>query len=231
MQPEAAIPIALSWISTAPQVINDSSLSEEVQKRVKKIIDEAVFCSSLGKYQESNLVGGDQSTEDALTGYWEAVINKSGSILRAGLAAGAAVNNCSEELIEAIGIYGTALGVIRQVVDDCRDRHADGESPAKLSTLPRLLVSLTSQGVQKSIDLPFPLVKQVRFRYSGKKTILHPSLEIPDIIADILLEWRRRGLDGLHRFTPCPARNVLEAILEAALTIGLESTQPADASR
>jgi geranylgeranyl pyrophosphate synthase len=41
---------------------------------------------------------------------------------------------------------------------------------------------------------------------------------IPEIIADILLEWRRRALENLNALEPSEARNALEKILDHIMT-------------
>jgi len=56
-------------------------------------------------------MGNNQTISDMLAAYWNMVINKSGSICMAGTAGGAANGTAQTPLIEALGDYGTALGL------------------------------------------------------------------------------------------------------------------------
>ena len=122
------------------------------------------------------------------------MIQKSGSIYYAGLAGAAAAGTDSDDLIEALGQYGIALGVIRQVIDDCRDILIDAKDTRKASTLPELLRSIL-----------------------GKTESGQPNTTVPEVIGDILEEWKRRALLSLEILDPSQARENLVTILELVL--------------
>jgi geranylgeranyl pyrophosphate synthase len=121
-KPELAITIAVAWIFAAFRMLVDPCLDLETRDRITKIFASAGFDSSTGQFHEFGLNTGNSDPVDQLQAYWKAVILKSGSICMAGAAAGAAAGTDSATLIEAMGDYGTALGVIRQVIDHCRGK-------------------------------------------------------------------------------------------------------------
>ena len=129
-----------------------------------------------------------------LQAYWMSVIQKSGSIYYAGLAGAAAAGTDSGDLIEALGQYGIALGVIRQVIDDCRDILIDAKDTRKANTLPELLRSILSR------------------TESGQQ-----NASIPEVIVDIIEEWKRRALDSLEIIGPSLAKDSLVTILDLVL--------------
>ena len=92
-----------------------------------------------------------------------------------------------------------ALGVIKQVIDDCRDMITD-RGGEKKNRLPTILISLIlDKNKQNTEDIL--------------------QVGIPDIVADILLEWQRRGLESLYFLPPSTARDELEFILENTLNL------------
>jgi geranylgeranyl pyrophosphate synthase len=151
-------------------------------------------------------------TRLSLEGYWEAVILKSGSIYRAGAAAGAACASAQEEVIAVLGEYGTAIGVMRQILDDCRDLLFDPLSPDYEISLPGLLY--TSQEFDRGHP---PGESAAPPRTAGEFVTALTASMIPEVIAGVLAEWRRRALASLERIDPGPGREGLERIADLVL--------------
>ena len=133
----------------------------------------------------SSFANAEGPPEDMLEKYWQATILKSGSIYRAGTAGGAAVGTGRQDWIIALGDYGSALGVMLQVLDDCRDQYVDQEARPALPGLPTLMENLMpgsgDQGLSETISM-------------------------------ILLEWQRRALDALSGLPESPAKELLRQI-------------------
>lgn len=137
----------------------------------------------------------------------------------AGVAGGAAVGTNLTSWINALGDYGTALGVIRQVMDDCKDFWSDSIQSTRRYTLPLILFSMVSGKPADSIEPKMELSNSIysKMQIEGSTRLIKAG--IPEIIADILLEWRRRALMSLQVLQLSEARSALEDILENAMTI------------
>jgi len=216
--PQLAMTVALAWIFAAFRMLDDPSLNPETRNRVTTIFASAGLDAARGQYQDLILGAGESESGDPLQAYWSAVILKSGSIGMAGAAAGAAAGAGSESLVEALGDYGTALGVIRQVMEDCRDFWIDVEASDKQQTLPAILQSLVPvQPSRKRVNLKNRTrLPGAQSHIQSSKTLIEAG--IPEIITDILLEWRRRALESLSVLEPSEARRALEEVLEHVLT-------------
>ena len=103
--------------------------------------------------------------EDYLERYWQATILKSGSIFQAGASAGAATATNRQDWIDALGDYGCALGVMLQVLDDCRDHVDDRNQHVTPLGLPILLENLMPGSDKQALS---------------------------EALSQILLEWQRR---------------------------------------
>jgi len=142
--------------------------------------------------------------------YWQATILKSGSIFRAGMEGGAIVGRAASDEYTALGNFGNALGVIRQVIDDCRDVFDDPEISTYEVTLPLLLLA---EKMGKPISV---LVDQF-----GTKEVLLKALnknEVPEMITSVLLEWRRRAMENLMILKQSSETQALETILQDFIT-------------
>jgi len=161
----------------------------------------------------------DLPVDAALEAYWRAVIAKSGSIFRAATAGGAVAGADSEPLVAALGEFGACLGVILQVLDDCRDVLGGPDVAGCEVSLPLLLLSMAGQdgrtgrqGQRVGIPNPgSPLSREALF------DVLQGA-GVPDIIRDVLLEWRRRALNSLASLGRSEAVAALEGVLEHVLT-------------
>lgn len=117
------------------------------------VFSDAGFKAALGQH----ISFGQLETlpmEQAIEQYWRMVILKSGSIFWMATASGAAAGTADEELIEALGDSSMAIGVIMQIMDDCRDILDISTSKYEVS-LPVLLYSL-AKGSEKVM---FPEVR------------------------------------------------------------------------
>jgi len=212
-RPETAIAIALAWIFSAFRLLDDSSLTPESRFRISEIFTRAGISSSKGQFQDLISGGSQSDRRDMLAAYWEMVITKSGSIFLAGTAGGAARSTDQAWLIDALGDYGNALGVVRQVLDDCRDFQIDAKKKTKQATLPVILQELVT-GDETFHPLAIEKQAEKSSRYKQQTHRLLAEAGVPDIIADILLEWRRRAMQSLQILEPSEARDALAYIFE-----------------
>jgi Fe2+ transport system protein FeoA len=87
-----------------------------------------------------------------------------------------------------------ALGVIRQVFDDCRDVWIDSETSKGNSTLPLLLHALIHDSGPQNRNNAGDHTKLSAGRAKIDADMLLRETHIPEIIASVLLELRRRAL-------------------------------------
>ena len=215
---QLAITVAVAWIFSAFRMLEDPSLGAETRNRITTIFASAGLDAARGQYQDLVLGAGKSESGDPLQAYWSAVILKSGSIGMAGAATGAAAGAGSASLVEALGDYGTALGGIRQVIDDCRDFWIEAEFSGEQGALPAILHSMAAdQPSRKRVNLKNRTwLPGARSHNQGSNMLIEAG--IPEIITDILLEWRRRALESLSILEPSEARRALEYVLEHVLT-------------
>ena len=205
-----AINIATALMFSAYRFV-DAIPNSEAAQRAALIFSLAGFQSALGQHCDVSRSGRGVPGRDALEYYWQTVILKSGSIFEAAAGAGAAAGTATWDEIDAARVFGSSLGVILQVIDDCRDiltstqerDHAGNEF-----TLP-LLLYLTAREKQGQT----PAAEQV----PDDRRLLFEQLQeenIPQVIVGVLQEWRRRALDGLAILTNSEAKARLEDILD-----------------
>ena len=217
-QTETALTVAIAWIFIAFQMLDDPSIKQSARDRIVSIFSRSGFDSSMGQYQD--LIGkrGRSENIDPLQDYWNSVILKSGSIYRAGTAGGAAVGTNSSAKIEALSDFGTALGVIRQVIDDCRDTNLDAKNKDKLSTLPTVIYTLMMDQQTDRVGFDIKSYGLSRIPLPDETGRLFTEASIPEIIVDILLEWRRRALESLQVLKPSQSKKSLVDIIEYVLS-------------
>lgn len=209
--PRLAMTIAIAWIFTAFRMLDNLTLDSETRNKITQIFAHAGYDSSRGQFQDLAVDVGKSDSGNQLEEYWNTVILKSGSICRAGAAAGAAVGAYSTTLVETLGDYGTAIGVIRQVIDDCRDIWNDEKISEKHHTLPTLLHSMIAdQRFTNHLNRKVKVQHAEQFHTQTPHSLVDAG--IPEIITDILFEWRRRALESLYILEPSEARNALEYI-------------------
>jgi hypothetical protein len=142
--------------------------------------------------------------EERLQAYWETTILKSGSVFRAAAEAAGAVGGADESVREALADYGTALGVMLQVMDDCRD--AFERSPAAVEwqvSLP-LLLFWSATGDQGGA---FPPVQtKAQWRDLLAKT------GVVAAIAELILQWQARAVESMAPLCDCAEKTLLANI-------------------
>lgn len=165
-------------------------------RRVARVLFQGFFACAQGQYLDLMGARKGMQPEAALKVYWRMTLLKSGSVYQAGLAAGAATGTEAPDLIEALGAYGRAFGVIKQLMDDCTDVLAPEGSLEW--TLPILLYHTT-----KPSRRHIPTDRDALFK-------LLDSARIPETLAAVLNEWQRRALESLHPLPPSEAKQKLE---------------------
>ena len=127
--------------------------------------------------------------EDALEKYWRETILKSGSVYRCAAQSGALVTQlASNEQIEALGRYGYSVGVMLQVLDDCRD--ADGAwNEIRLP----YIAELSAQHEGHSGALPAKH-SGGREKEIGGQSVSNDSAAA---ISSLLIDWRDKALASL----------------------------------
>jgi geranylgeranyl pyrophosphate synthase len=121
-------------------------------------------------------------------------------MFRIGAAGGAAAGTADDTLIEALGDYGNALGVIMQLLDDCRDL-LDQKTDRFEVSLPILLYSLAI-GSEKVI---FPATG------SSEETIsCLQRAHVPEMIATLIQEWQKNALKSLE---PLNGSKTMDALI------------------
>ncbi len=215
--PQLAMTVAVAWIFTAYRMIDHPSYDSETQNKITRIFSSAGFESSMGQFLDLVMDTSKSDSTNQLEEYWNAVIMKSGSIFKAGIVAGAIVGAGSKDIVEALGNYGTAIGVIRQVMDDCRDFWNDEKISKKQRTLPILLQSMASDKRFTS-DIKRTVKDKQEAQITSQTPQISVSADIPEIITDILFEWRKRALKSLDALKPSEAHIALEKIVDQAMT-------------
>ncbi|MFN2305179.1 MAG: polyprenyl synthetase family protein, partial [Anaerolineales bacterium] len=143
--PSMAIGFANGLIFSAFDSISTMN-NPKLVREVVTFLSRTAFQASYGQHLSLQRNGWNDIT---LESYWHATILKSGSIFRAGLGGGAIVGNAPDNYITALDGFGNALGVIRQIIDDCRDVFEKTEIGAYEITLPLLILGLRRE---ESVD-------------------------------------------------------------------------------
>jgi geranylgeranyl pyrophosphate synthase len=183
-----------------------------------RIFSHAGFRSSLGQYQ--GFVQDYRTEESAgLEAYWYSVILKSGSIYRAGTAGGAAAGTRSKELVRALGDYGNAIGVIRQVIDDCRDSLSDSKTSSYEASLPLLLRSLYVETYLEGDTLQAYSAKSVTGETKSELFSSITGTGVPEVITDVLQQWQQIALERLAKLEQNEQIEILKEIALGVLTL------------
>ena len=176
--------LAAGLIFSALQFVTEYGDGSTV-KRVLTQFSSSGLHSALGQSMFISPIDTRDQPEDYLERYWQATILKSGSIFQAGASAGAATATDRQDWIDALGDYGCALGVMLQVLDDCRDHVDDRSQHVTPSGLPILLENLMPGSDKQALS---------------------------EALSQILLEWQRRALQALSNLPDSPGREFLTRI-------------------
>jgi len=171
------------------------------------LLSDLAFQASRGQSLSQQHRRNDGAT---LETYWQATILKSGSIFGAGLGGGAIIGQAKPDHYKALSNFGNALGVIRQVIDDCRDVFDDPENSTHEVTLPLLFLS---EKLREPISV---LIRRFETKDALSKALHNKG--VPEMITSVLLEWRRRALENLSALEQSSESQALDTILQDFVT-------------
>jgi len=197
---EIATNLATSFIFLALHLY--ASIEDDQTTRVTRLFSILGFQATIGQHRD--LTKPSTSVEKSLEDYWETTIMKSGSVFRMGTAGAAAVASSDENLIDALGDYGTALGVMLQLIDDCRDALTPTADKIIWETSLPLLLYLMAIGEAKIIypDVISKAEWSDLLRESG----------VINTIAALLQEWHLRAHESLKPLTNTNEKQILKTI-------------------
>jgi geranylgeranyl pyrophosphate synthase len=169
---------------------------------VLDILLEAVFYSAIGQQAQLELEAQDKNELDSLKSlenYWKSVLLKSGNIMRAPAAAGAAAVTKNRLIIERIGDFSSYVGVILQILDDCQD--AFSTDIVSQATLPWILYYY-AVGEKPSKDevVTYEMMK---------------SAKVPEMAAGYLSSWQNEARSALEEL----ANNIPDNIIEEMMSL------------
>jgi hypothetical protein len=199
--PEVATNLATSFIFIsfyALSLIQDS----EKASHAARIFSRSGFDAAYGQHRD--LIKTPSSVEGALNDYWEMIILKSGSVFRTATAGGAAAGTSDGRLIDSLGEYGTALGVLLQLIDDCRDVFNRSQEMIDWEISLPLLLYLLASGEE---NICFPKISS-----RAELSDLLGRTGIINAISSLLLEWKDRALDSLQPLPTSREKHILEGI-------------------
>jgi len=180
---------------------------ENIVHRLIGLFSNLAFQAAQGQQLSQQYRRKDNAT---LEMYWQATILKSGNIFRAGFGGGAIIGHATPDYYSALNKFGNALGVIRQVIDDCRDVFDNLDTNTYEVTLPLLFLS-------EKLGEP---ISSLAKRHKSKDALLKAlnMNGVPEMITSVILEWRRRALAGLMVLERTSAVENLETILQDFIT-------------
>ena len=159
--------------------------------RSSAIFSDQGFSATAGQHRSLTTPSPMVSVNDALEEYWQTIIIKAGSVFRAGTAGGAGAGTSDETIIEGLGDYGTALGVMLQLLDDGLDiLKTSGEVIQTWEISLPLLLYLLTTGEENVV---FPAV-HTRAEWH---TCLRDA-KIIEMFSLILLQWKDRALESIQ---------------------------------
>jgi geranylgeranyl pyrophosphate synthase len=132
------------------------------------------------------------------------IILKSGSVFRTATAGGAAAGTSNERYIDALGDYGTALGVMLQLIDDCRDVFTQSQEIMTWEVSLPLLLYLMTIGEE---NICFP---EVGSRAEWGEMLR--KMGVLNAISSLLIEWKTHALESLEPLEDSQEKHILESI-------------------
>jgi hypothetical protein len=199
--PEVASNFATSLIFSSFHLLTSIQDTNKAYGLVK-ILSSCGFDAAYGQHRD--LISEQLPVELCLNNYWENIILKSGSIFQAATASGAIVAGANETISEALGDYGTALGVLLQLIDDCRDAFSQSSDAINWEISLTLLLYLMTVGKE---NIVFPNI--------GSRTEWSNSLQEAGVIraiSELLLQWKTRALESLSSLPQSREKQILERI-------------------
>lgn len=159
--------------------------------------------------QHRDLTQKEAPVEAMLQEYWETTILKSGSVFRAALEAGATAGRPRSSIRPALADYGVALGVMLQLIDDCRDAFSPSDEAMHWQTTLPLLLYLMATGEDQ---LRYPEV-HTRAAWSA----LLSEAGVMDALSTLLLQWKARAVESLAPLQDGVEKSILEHITATIL--------------
>ena len=199
--PEVATNLATSLIFIAFHALTSIHDPERV-RRATRIFSQLGFEATYGQHRD--LLKTSTSVEKSLNDYWEMIILKSGSVFRTATAGGATAGTSDDRSIDALGDYGTALGVMLQLIDDCRDAFIRSEESVDWEISLPLLLYLLTIGEE---NICFPKVSS-----KAEWGDLLSRTGVINAISSLLLEWKTRALASLEPLRESREKLILESI-------------------
>jgi hypothetical protein len=171
-------------------------------RQIVRVFSGSGFDAATGQHRD--LIQKRLPVEQYLNNYWEIIILKAGSVFRTATESGAAAGGANEEITEALGDYGTALGVMLQLMDDCRDAFNHSQAAIHWEISLPLLLYLMIAGEENII---FPEISsQAEWSDLLRKTgVIHA-------ISSLLLQWKSRALDSLSPLRESREKLILQRI-------------------
>jgi hypothetical protein len=216
--PGVAISLATGLIFASFHCLGLATEDSQRTQRLTSLVSEATFLSAQGQHLGLVQDCGNPKKDKALEVCWRMLIARSGGLFRMSSAGGAVVGTDSQHLIGALGEYGTCLGVMLQLIDDCRDIPEDSVSTRRGASLPLILLSMTCEDESDETGIPPSYSDGVLARRSFYET-LH-TRGVPHIVSDILLEWQHRAINALAPLERSEAVTTLERIAREILVPG-----------
>ena len=199
--PEVASNIATGLIFSSFHTLA-SIQDANIANKICRFLSSCGFDAAFGQHRD--LMQGRLPVELFLNNYWENIILKSGSVFRAAAQGGAVVAGANETFSEALGDYGTALGVILQLFDDCRDAFNHSQEVINWEISLPLLLYLMTVGEE---NIVFPKINS-RAEWSD----LLQKAGVIRTISELLLQWKSRALESLRSLPQSREKLILERI-------------------
>ncbi|MDD5367589.1 MAG: polyprenyl synthetase family protein [Anaerolineaceae bacterium] len=199
--PQVATNLATSLIFTAFHTLT-SVQDAGTASQIVGIFSGYGFDAAHGQHRD--LMQNCLPVEEYLHNYWEIVILKSGSVFRAATEAGAAAGRSDGIIADALADYGTALGVILQLLDDCRDAFNHSQEAIHWEVTLPLLLYLMMVGEE---NIVFPQVSS-----QAEWSDLLQKTGVIDALSSLLIQWKSRALDSLGPLGRSREVTILEKI-------------------
>lgn len=199
--PEVASNLATSLIFSAFHLLTSIQDANKANQIVG-IFSSCGFEAAYGQHRD--LIQEQLPVELYLNNYWENIILKSGSVFRAATQGGAVAAGANETVSEALGDYGTALGVLLQLIDDCRDAFNQSSEAINWEISMPLLLYLMTIGEE---NIVYPKVSS-RAEWSNSLQ----KVGVIQAISELLMQWKSRALENLSSLPESREKGILEKI-------------------
>ncbi len=205
-----AMNVGLQLLGGAQQCLSQLKGDAEAQCEI------VAWCAQALKQAayDQNVVFAHHLGSHCLETYWHQVISKSGEIFACITQSGGRLYTSDRELLDALYTYGLSVGIMIQLVDDCRDvsaRVARSDLEARHYTLP-ILYSLMQTEHPCYLELLNLLNKNTMLSDADIDQIGHLVMEMGGIQHTFYLihSYRFKAIQALARFPQGTYRSLLE---------------------